>query len=341
MPHASQYPTRPNTDNTMSQVTTADQADENIINQLIDDDLELERRVGSDETGGGASNGFVSQQPTPNQTVLVSAIPAAYSLGSADPALIKTASAPYTSPAITASTGGDRLALLTVNSTGGFTVTYGTTSTGPLPPTYPSGEWPLALIYLRQSATGGIYNTDQGTTGTNYIQWDVRPTLINANLGSSFVTSAMILNGTIVNADISTGAAIAYSKLNLSASVVSGDIVDGTLVNADVSSGAAIAPYKINHSFLEATGTSYALSSTDFAILANPSSNQALTLPATSGVQGSMLRIKRWSTDGTVTLHAASSSAPQLIDGSTSFALTAQYQAIDLLPSTGRGWGVF
>lgn len=331
MPHASQYPTRPDTDNTMSQVTSADQADENIVNQVINIDLELERRAGSDETGGGASNGFVHQQPTPNMTLLVSAIPAAYSLGSADPALIKTSGAPFTTASFVASTGGDRLALLTITSTGGFTITYGTTSTSPTPPTYPSGEWPLALVYLRQSATGGIYNIDQGTTNTNYIQWDVRPSLTNQILGSSSITSAMILNGTIVNADISTGAAIAYSKLTLT----------GSVVNADVSTAAAISSYKVNFPFVVATGTSYAAASTDFGILANPSSNQAITLPATSGVTGSMLRVKRWSTDGTVTIHANSSSGPQLIDNSTSFALNTQFQAVDLLPSTGLGWAVF
>lgn len=308
MPHASQYPTRPDTDNTMSQVTSADQADENITNQIIDNDLELQRRAGADETGGGASNGFVSQQPTPDMTLLVSAIPAAYSVGAADPALIKTASAPYTTPALAASTAGDRIGLLSLNSTGGFNVTYSTASTGPSAPAYPSGEWPLALVYLRQGATGGIYNADQGTTNTNYIQWDVRPSLLNPSPGSSFVTSAMILNGTIVNADISTGA--------------------------------AISAYKINFPVAVATGTSYAASSTDFAIAANPSSNQAITLPASSGFLGEMLRIKRWSGAGTVTIHANSSSAPQLIDNSTSYALSSQYQSIDLLPSTGLGWGV-
>jgi uncharacterized protein YunC (DUF1805 family) len=38
------------------------------------------------------------------------------------------------------------------------------------------------------------------------------------------VTSSMILDGTIVNADINSAAAIAYSKLNLATSIVNGDI---------------------------------------------------------------------------------------------------------------------
>lgn len=53
-------------------------------------------------------------------------------------------------------------------------------------------------------------------------------------IGSSKVTSAMIVDGTIVNADVSGTAAIAYSKLNLASSIVTGDIVDGTVANADL-----------------------------------------------------------------------------------------------------------
>jgi hypothetical protein len=48
------------------------------------------------------------------------------------------------------------------------------------------------------------------------------------------VTSAMITDGTIVNADVSASAAIAYSKLNLANSIVTGDIVDGTIALADL-----------------------------------------------------------------------------------------------------------
>jgi hypothetical protein len=49
------------------------------------------------------------------------------------------------------------------------------------------------------------------------------------------VTSTMILDGTILNADINASAAIAYSKLSLS----------GSIVNADISGSAAIAVSKL------------------------------------------------------------------------------------------------
>lgn len=52
--------------------------------------------------------------------------------------------------------------------------------------------------------------------------------------------------GTLVNADIAAGAAIAYSKLALSNSIVTGDIVNGTIVDADISASAAISTSKIS-----------------------------------------------------------------------------------------------
>jgi hypothetical protein len=55
----------------------------------------------------------------------------------------------------------------------------------------------------------------------------------------------MILDGTIVNADINALAGIAYSKLNLASSITSADILDGTIVNADISLSAGIADTKL------------------------------------------------------------------------------------------------
>jgi len=54
------------------------------------------------------------------------------------------------------------------------------------------------------------------------------------------VTGTMIASDTIVNADINSAAAIAYSKLNLSGTITSADLVDGTIVNADINASAAI-----------------------------------------------------------------------------------------------------
>ena len=77
------------------------------------------------------------------------------------------------------------------------------------------------------------------------------------NLAAS-ITSADLVNGTIVNEDVSASAAIAYSKLNLATSIVNADVAASaaiaysklnlgtSIVNADVSGTAAIAYSKLN-----------------------------------------------------------------------------------------------
>lgn len=66
------------------------------------------------------------------------------------------------------------------------------------------------------------------------------------------ITSAMILDGTIVNADINASAAIAYSKLSLT----------GSILNADISGSAAIANSKLANSSLTIGSTAISLGAT-------------------------------------------------------------------------------
>jgi hypothetical protein len=54
------------------------------------------------------------------------------------------------------------------------------------------------------------------------------------------VTSTMLLDGTILNADVNASAAIAYSKLALAGTITSADIANDTIVNADINTAAAI-----------------------------------------------------------------------------------------------------
>ena len=65
-------------------------------------------------------------------------------------------------------------------------------------------------------------------------------------LRANSVLTGNITDGTIVNADISSSAAVAYSKLNLTSSIVTGDITDGTILNADIGVSAAISYSKLN-----------------------------------------------------------------------------------------------
>ena len=73
-------------------------------------------------------------------------------------------------------------------------------------------------------------------------------------IGDNTVTSAKIVDGSIVDADINNSAAITLSKLGTGAlptaiTVASANIVDGTIVNADVNASAAIAGTKISPDF--------------------------------------------------------------------------------------------
>jgi hypothetical protein len=94
-------------------------------------------------------------------------------------------------------------------------------------------------VLLIPSATGtAVTITLPATTGTVVTTGD-----------SGTVTSTMIANDTIVNADINSSAAIAYGKLNLTSSIV----------NADISSSAAIANSKLANSAVSVGTTSIAL----------------------------------------------------------------------------------
>lgn len=84
--------------------------------------------------------------------------------------------------------------------------------------------------------------------------------IVNADISNSaaIAYSKLNLTGNIVNADISNSAAIAYSKLNLSTSIVNADIsasaaiaysklnLSGSILNADINASAAIAYSKLN-----------------------------------------------------------------------------------------------
>ena len=69
-------------------------------------------------------------------------------------------------------------------------------------------------------------------------------TLIKAS-DTGTVTSTMILDGTIVDADINASAAIAKNKLALTGAITSSDIANDTIVDGDINTAAAIAWTKI------------------------------------------------------------------------------------------------
>jgi hypothetical protein len=76
------------------------------------------------------------------------------------------------------------------------------------------------------------------------------------------VTSTMIANGTIVNADINASAAIAKTKLDLGGTITSADLVDGTIVASDIADGTITAAKMVSDPYARANHTGSQAAST-------------------------------------------------------------------------------
>jgi hypothetical protein len=123
--------------------------------------------------------------------------------------------------------------------------------------TLPDGQlWigNISAVPTPQTLSGAITTTDTGVTAisNNYV------TNSMVNSAAAIAYSKLNLSGSIVNADVFSGAAIAYSKLNLTGGIVNADVnasagityskltLTGGIVNADVNASAAIAYSKLN-----------------------------------------------------------------------------------------------
>ena len=106
------------------------------------------------------------------------------------------------------------------------------------------GLFLLFTVNLWASPPARVYTYTSGST--------ISPTENTANEDAIFnyLTTGVdnFADGSIVNADVSSSAAMGYSKLSLGSSILTGDIKDGEIVNADVSSSAAITYGKLSFS---------------------------------------------------------------------------------------------
>jgi len=81
------------------------------------------------------------------------------------------------------------------------------------------------------------YKIGNGSTAWNSLAYG---TIAGVPANGS-ITSAMIADGTIVNADVNASAAITYSKLNLTNSIVAGDITAGAVTATKLANTAVTA----------------------------------------------------------------------------------------------------
>ena len=142
------------------------------------------------------------------------------------------------------------LAVASINTASAIVQRDGTgaIAVGPLTATTITASSTVTLSAL---STGIIHSGATGIlTSTTIVNADVSAT-------AAIAYSKLNLTTSIVNGDISTSAAIAYSKLNLTTSIVNGDIstsaaiaysklnLTGSIVDADISASAAITRSKI------------------------------------------------------------------------------------------------
>jgi len=105
-----------------------------------------------------------------------------------------------------------------------------------------AAAWTAANPVLASGELGLETDTSYYKIGNGSTAWtSLAYGSIVGTIPDNSITSAKIVDGAIVNADINASAAIAYSKLNLTNSIVAGDITAGAVTATKLANTAVTA----------------------------------------------------------------------------------------------------
>jgi hypothetical protein len=189
------------------------------------------------------------------------------------------------------------------------------------------------------------------STATNGFKWGQ---IVEAGIADSAVTSAKIANGAIVDADVNASAAIAYSKLALSNSVVAGDlttgavtsakILDATIVAGDLADAAVTSP-KLAAPTLTSKTDSFTLALVDAncTMQCNKGTPMTLTVPSASGgspvdfADGTVITVVNYGA-GQVTIAGATGTGAVTVRSANGLKLRVQYSVASLVKISDTEW---
>ena len=160
------------------------------------------------------------------------------------------------------------LASAITNETGSGSLVFGTSPTIGTPtitsPTV-SGLTLSDASIVFEGATADAYETTLTVTDPTADRTITLPNVTGTVVttgDTGTVTGTMIATETIVNADISTTAAIAKTKLDLGGTITSADLVDGTIVASDIADGTITAAKMVSDPYARANHTGSQTAST-------------------------------------------------------------------------------
>ena len=167
----------------------------------------------------------------------------------------------------------------------------------------------MAINFPDSPATNDTVTSGGKTWQYNGTSWSLITLTQNVTPPANSVTSASIIDGAIVNADINAAAAITYGKLSLSNSVV----------NADINTSAAIAKTKISGTAITAADTATVTN----AMLANTSvtiGSTAISLGSSNTTIAGLASITSANANVSTKLSVTTVSEPMLVSATAATA---------------------